>query len=779
MISDNLEKTLQRALEIAKGYWHEYAGLEHLLLAFTQDPEATDVFEACNVDLNELRQELTHFLETEMDDLIVDHVDEARPTAGFQRVVHRAAVHTQASGKDVVTSLHILVEMFAEQDSHAVYFLQNQGVTRLDLVNYISHGSGGSALTTKSENVIQAISSAQAAKASKQKFESADVKTEEEEEEEAQESLSAYCINLNKRAEEGKMDMLIGREEEVERIVQILCRRSKNNPLLVGDPGVGKTAIAEGLALRIIRGEVPDPLKSAIIFSLDMGLLLAGTRYRGDFEERLKAVITEIEKLPNAILYIDEIHTIIGAGSTSGGSMDASNLLKPALARGDFRCMGSTTYKEYRNYFEKERGLIRRYQKVDIEEPSIEDSIKILRGLKPYYEEHHDIRYTADAIKAAVELSARYITERQLPDKAIDVLDEAGSLKKLLPRKAKTVGVKDIENVISKIARVPAQSVSTSEGERLKNLHIDILEKVYGQDRAVDMVANSIRMSRAGLREPEKPIGCYLFTGPTGVGKTELAKQLAYVMNMEFVRMDMSEYMEQHSVSRLIGAPPGYVGFDQGGILTDKVNQNPYCVLLLDEIEKAHPDIYNILLQVMDYGRLTDSNGKTIDFRNVVLIMTSNAGAAEMSKPTIGFGREERTDEDKEAVNRMFTPEFRNRLDSVIPFDYLTPEIVRSVVDKFIQQLEDQLADKRVRVSLSEDAREWLAQKGYDKLNGARPLARLIQDKIKKPLAEEILYGELVKGGRVEVQLNDGELEFGFSHHEKKQGKKAENSEEA
>ncbi|PIR31902.1 MAG: ATP-dependent Clp protease ATP-binding subunit ClpA [Alphaproteobacteria bacterium CG11_big_fil_rev_8_21_14_0_20_44_7] len=763
MISQNLEKTLHRALEIAKNYWHEYAGLEHLLLALSEDDDARAALEACNIDILELRTQVMDFLENDMDDLIVDEVEEAKPTAGFQRVIHRAAVHVQSSGRAEVNGVNVLVEIFAEQDSHAVYFLQDQGITRLDIVSFASHGLA----SKKVDNAIQQISAKQIQKRKEQEL-------EDFSKDEANEALTAYCVNLNKRAKDGKMDVLIGREQEVERTIQILCRRSKNNPLFVGEAGVGKTALAEGLALRIVRGEVPDVLKKAVIFSLDMGLLLAGTRYRGDFEERLKSVVQEIEKLPNAVLYIDEIHTIIGAGATSGGSMDASNLLKPALARGSFKCMGSTTYKEYRNYFEKERGLMRRFQKVDIEEPSVEDTIKILRGLKPYFEEHHGIRYTQDSLRAATELSVRFINDRKLPDKAIDIIDEAGAQKMIMPesKRTKTVTVKDIESVISVIARVPSKSVSSDDARKLKGLESDIGEKVFGQDNAVEMVSNAIRMSRAGLREPEKPIGNYLFTGPTGVGKTELAKQLAFVMNMEFLRFDMSEYMEQHSVSRLIGAPPGYVGFDQGGILTDKISQFPYCVLLLDEIEKAHPDIYNILLQVMDYGKLTDSNGKTVNFRNVVLIMTSNAGAAEMTKPTIGFGREERMDEDKEAVNRLFTPEFRNRLDAVIPFDYLSPETISNVVDKFIGQLEEQLADKRVRIKLDDSARNWLAEKGYDKLNGARPLARIIQDKVKKPLAEEILYGKLAGGGQVTVHLKDGEIDFEFIKSESKKQKK-------
>jgi len=758
MLSPNLEHSLHRALQIAKEFMHEYAGLEHLLLALLSDKDASNALTACNIDSSRLNNDLSEFLENDMDDLVIDNLQEVKPTAGFQRVVHRAAVHAQASGKREVTGLSVLIELFAERDSHAVYFLQQQGLSRLDLVNFASHGLIKGHLKNHSEQVIQTISANQI----KQRQQNI---VERKEDDEKSEALAAYCINLNKRALEGKMDILIGREEEIDRTIQVLCRRSKNNPIFVGEAGVGKTALAEGLAIRIVRGDVPQILRKAVIFSLDMGQLLAGTRYRGDFEERLKNIIKEIEKLPHAILYIDEIHTIIGAGATSGGSLDASNLLKPALARGTFRCIGSTTYKEYRSYFEKERGLVRRFQKIDIAEPGIEDSVKILRGLKPYYEEHHKVKYTNDAIRAAVELSVRFINDRQLPDKAIDVIDEAGAHKMLDKKSVKTVGVKDIEAIIAKIARIPAKSVTTDDAAKLKTLEADLSGKVFGQDDAVEQVANCIRMSRAGLREPEKPIGSYLFTGPTGVGKTELAKQLAYVMNMEYIRFDMSEYMEQHSVSRLLGAPPGYVGFDQGGILTDKISQNPYCVLLLDEIEKAHPDIFNILLQVMDYGRLTDSNGKAVDFRNVVLIMTSNAGAAEMNKSSIGFQREGRVDEDKDALKRLFTPEFRNRLDAVIPFAHLTPEIVNSVVDKFIKQLEAQLADKRVRIHLDKDARKWLAEKGYDKNNGARPLARLIAEKIKKPLAEEILYGKLCKGGVVKLSLKNDKLDFAYSEH--------------
>ncbi|HLY54235.1 MAG TPA: AAA family ATPase, partial [Stellaceae bacterium] len=575
-------------------------------------------------------------------------------------------------------------------------------------------------------------------------------------------ALDAYCVNLNRKARSGKIDPLIGRELEVDRTIQILCRRSKNNPLYVGDPGVGKTAIAEGLARRIVNLEVPEVLQNATIYALDMGALLAGTRYRGDFEERLKAVLAELESLQGSILFIDEIHTVIGAGATSGGAMDASNLLKPALASGAIRCIGSTTYKEYRNYFEKDRALVRRFQKIDIAEPTVEDAVKILRGLKPYYEQYHKIRYTADAIRSAVELSARYINDRKLPDKAIDVIDEVGASQMLLPeaKRRKTITTKEIEAVIATMARIPPKTVSRDDREVLQNLDRDLKTMVFGQDSAIDALSAAIKLARAGLRDAEKPIGCYLFSGPTGVGKTEVARQLARTLGIELLRFDMSEYMERHTISRLIGAPPGYVGFDQGGLLTDGVDQHPHCVLLLDEIEKAHPDLFNILLQVMDYGKLTDHNGKTVDFRNVILIMTTNAGASEMAKPGIGFNNEVRIGEDNEAVNRMFTPEFRNRLDSIISFAALSPDTIHRVVDKFVLQLEVQLADRNVTIELDEAARKWLGEKGYDKLYGARPLARVVQESVKKPLAEELLFGKLSKGGIVQVTVKDGKLDF-------------------
>jgi len=739
MLSRNLEKTLHRALALANERRHEYATLEHLLLALTEDQDAVAVMRACNVNLDKLRSELILYLDEELTGLTASTVtDDAKPTAGFQRVLQRAVIHVQSSGREEVTGANVLVSLFSERESHAVYYLQGHDMTRFDAVNYISHG------ITKSKSSSAAGAAAGA---------------EEETERSAkkgQEALDAYCTNLNLKAQEGKIDPLIGRAAEVDRTIQILCRRQKNNPLYVGESGVGKTAIAEGLARRIVKGEVPEVLNNAVIYALDMGTLLAGTRYRGDFEERLKNVLAELRATPGAILFIDEIHTVIGAGATSGGSMDASNLLKPALANGTLRCIGSTTYKEYRNYFEKDRALVRRFQKIDVNEPSIEDAIKILTGLKPYYEEHHKVQYTDEAIRGAVELSARYIGDRKLPDKAIDVIDEAGASQMLVPpEKRKTiVDISDVEHTIAKIARIPAKNINHDDRETLRNLERDLKAMVYGQDTAIAALTAAIKLARAGLREPEKPIGCYLFSGPTGVGKTEVARQLAASLGIELKRFDMSEYMERHSISRLIGAPPGYVGFEQGGLLTDAVDQHPHCVLLLDEIEKAHFDLFSILLQVMDHGKLTDHNGKIVDFRNVILIMTTNAGAADMTKAAIGFERGLRTGEDTEAINRMFTPEFRNRLDAVIPFNALPPEVVDRVVDKFVLQLEGQLADRGVTIELSPEARAWLGKKGYDPMYGARPLSRVIQEHLKKPLAEELLFGDLQKGGVVFVSLD-------------------------
>ena len=749
MLSRNLEQTLHRALALATERQHEYATLEHLLMALTEDQDALAVLRACGVDLDQLRQDLTDFLNNELENLIITLKSDPKPTASFQRVVQRAVIHVQSSGREEVTGANTLVALFSERESHAVFFLQIHDMSRLDAVNYISHGIAKVPEESQTRTADGADEEMAAEKVVKKGLE----------------AIESYCVDLNQKAIDGRIDPLIGRELEVERTIQILCRRNKNNPLYVGDPGVGKTAIAEGLARRIVQGEVPEVLEGAVIYALDMGSLLAGTRYRGDFEERLKGVINELENAPGAILFIDEIHTVIGAGATSGGSMDASNILKPSLASGSLRCMGSTTYKEYRGYFEKDRALVRRFQKIDVYEPSVEDTVKILRGLKPYFEEHHKVRYTGEAIRTAVELSSRYINDRKLPDKAIDVIDEVGASRMLLPenKRRKTITVKDVEKVVAKIARIPPKSVSTNDKKALKTLERDLKTVVFGQDKAIDALASAIKLARAGLREPEKPIGSYLFSGPTGVGKTEVARQLALTMGIELVRFDMSEYMERHSVSRLIGAPPGYVGFDQGGLLTDAIDQQPHTVLLLDEIEKAHPDLFNILLQIMDHGKLTDHNGKSVDFRNVVLIMTTNAGAADMAKPAIGFEREGRIGDDTEAIEKMFTPEFRNRLDAIITFSALSPEVVSKVVDKFIMQLEVQLGERQVTIELTDESREWLALKGYDKLFGARPLSRVIQEYIKKPLAEELLFGKLANGGIVLVKMGeDGKLAFDY-----------------
>jgi ATP-dependent Clp protease ATP-binding subunit ClpA len=739
-LSRSLEQALHHAIKLASDRHHEYATLEHLLLALMDDTDASQVMKACNVDMDALRKTVQKYIDEDLATLVMDESEEAKPTTGFQRVVQRAVLHVQNSGRDEVTGANVLVALFTERESHAVYFLQEQNMNRLDAVSYISHGIAKRPGMSQPKQVRGTDEEDEPEKQSKQ----------------GTEALEAYCINLNEKAKSGKVDPLIGRGPEVDRTIQILCRRQKNNPLFVGDPGVGKTAIAEGLARKIIRGEVPDVLRGCTIYSLDMGSLIAGTRYRGDFEERLKTVVKELENLKGAILFIDEIHTVIGAGATSGGAMDASNLLKPALAAGTLRCIGSTTYKEYRQYFEKDRALVRRFQKIDVAEPTVEDSIKILMGIKSYFENYHKLRYTADAIKAAVELSAKYINDRKLPDKAIDVIDELGASQMLLPesRRKKVVGVKDVEEVIAKIARIPSKSVSKDDTEALKTLEADLGRVVYGQDKAIHALASAIKLARAGLRQPEKPIGSYLFSGPTGVGKTEVAKQLAAIMGVEFLRFDMSEYMERHTVSRLIGAPPGYVGFDQGGLLTDGVDQHPHCVLLLDEIEKAHGDLFNILLQVMDHGKLTDHNGKKIDFRNVVLIMTTNAGASDAAKEAIGFGRGKREGEDEEAIKKLFTPEFRNRLDATIPFAPLSRATIDKVVEKFVLELEAQLADRDVTFDLTPEATRWLGEKGYDDAFGARPLARVIQDNIKKPLADEILFGALKDGGTVRVLLD-------------------------
>jgi ATP-dependent Clp protease ATP-binding subunit ClpA len=750
MLSRNLEKSLHRALALANERRHEYATLEHLLLSLTEDQDAIAVLRACGVEIERLRRDLAGYIDAELQALVSKRGEEAKPTAGFQRVVQRSVIHVQSSGRSEVTGANVLVALFSERESHAVYFLQEQDMSRFDAVNYISHGIAKVASRSE-QKTVRGADEEQPSGQEKQNKKGSD-------------ALESYCVNLNRKAAQGKIDPLIGRADEVERTIQILCRRTKNNPLYVGDPGVGKTAIAEGLARRIVQGEVPEVLKDSTIFALDMGALLAGTRYRGDFEERLKAVITELEAHEKAILFIDEIHTVIGAGATSGGAMDASNLLKPALASGTLRCIGSTTYKEYRNYFEKDRALVRRFQKIDINEPSVEDSIKILQGLRPYYEDHHKVRYTAEAIKSAVELAARYINDRKLPDKAIDVIDEVGAAQMLQPpsKRRKTIRVKEVEAIVAKIARIPPKSVSADDRAVLRDLERDLKTVVFGQDKAIEALSAAIKLSRAGLREPEKPIGCYLFSGPTGVGKTEVARQLAKVLGIELTRFDMSEYMERHSVSRLIGAPPGYVGFDQGGLLTDAIDQHPHSVLLLDEIEKAHQDLFNILLQVMDHGKLTDHNGKAVDFRNVILIMTTNAGAADLIKPPIGFERTKRIGEDTEAINRLFTPEFRNRLDAIVAFAGLTPEIVGKVVDKFVTQLEVQLGERSVEIELTEAARGWLAEKGYDPQFGARPLGRIIQEHVKKALAEELLFGRLANGGRVRVDYDGKKLVFDY-----------------
>src|SRR5438552_3234071 len=753
--SRSLEQSLHRALALANERQHEYATLEHLLLALIEDQDAAAVMRACNVDLEKLRRSLIAYLESELDNLVTDGADDSKPTAGFQRVIQRAVIQIQSSAREEVTGANVLVAIFAERESHAAFFLQEQDMTRYDAVNYISHG------IAKRPGMSEA-------RPARGADEEADSKSGAEPKKKG-DALDAYCVNLNKKAREGKIDPLIGRESEINRTIQVLCRRQKNNPLFVGEAGVGKTAIAEGLARRIVHGEVPDVLRNATVFALDMGTLLAGTRYRGDFEERLKQIIKELETYPGAILFIDEIHTVIGAGATSGGSMDASNLLKPALASGTVRCIGSTTYKEYRQHFEKDRALVRRFQKIDVNELTIPDAIEIMKGLKPYFEAYHKLKYTNDAIKAAVELSARYIHDRKLPDKAIDVVDESGAAQMLLPesRRKKTIGIKEIETTIATMARIPPKTVSKDDAVVLQHLDQTLKQVVYGQDKAIGALSASIKLARAGLREPEKPIGCYLFSGPTGVGKTEVAKQLAVSLGVHLIRFDMSEYMERHTVSRLIGAPPGYVGFDQGGLLTDGVDQHPHCVLLLDEVEKAHPDLFNVLLQIMDHGKLTDHNGKQVDFRNVILIMTTNAGAADLAKQAYGFTRSKREGDDIEAINRMFAPEFRNRLDAIITFAHLSREVIIKVVEKFVLQLEAQLADRDVTIELSDEASDWLIKHGYDEQMGARPMARVIQEHIKKPLADEVLFGKLKSGGHVRVILakdDEGRDKLGFEY---------------
>ena len=739
MLSRELEDTLRRAMSNAASRSHEFATLEHLLVALTDDADAREVLTACNVDISALLEKLHEYIEVELAS-IVSHSEEldVQPTASFQRVIQRAIIHTQSSGREVATGANVLVSIFSERESHAVWFLKSLNMTRLDAVSFISHGS--------SSNV---------ARGTEDPIESDSIEAD------GKDPLSQYAVNLIAKAAAGRIDPLIGRDRELDRTIQVLCRRTKNNPLYVGDPGVGKTAIAEGLALRIYDGDVPGVLATAVIYALDMGQLLAGTRYRGDFEERLKAVMKAVADDENAILFIDEIHTVIGAGATSGGAMDASNLLKPALQEGTLRCIGSTTYKEYRGHFEKDRALVRRFQKIDVAEPTVADTIKILNGLKSRYEAHHKVRFTGAALKTAVDLSARYINDRKLPDKAIDVIDEAAAAQNLLPpsRRRQTIGQKEVEATIATMARIPAKHVSRDDKAVLASLEDDLKRMVFGQDQAITALASAIKLSRAGLRDAEKPVGNYLFSGPTGVGKTEVAKQLAEALGIKLMRFDMSEYMERHTVSRLIGAPPGYVGFDQGGLLTDAVDQTPHAVLLLDEIEKAHPDLFNILLQVMDHGKLTDNNGKSVDFRNVILIMTSNAGAQELSKSAIGFNRTHNEGADVEAIEKLFTPEFRNRLDAIIPFAPLGQDVIRLVVDKFVMQLDAQLADRNVEIELTEEALDWLSERGYDEKYGARPLARVVQEHIKKPLADELLFGGLTGGGLAIVDVVDGKLQ--------------------
>ena len=759
--SSTLEQAIHKALSHANERSHEFATLEHLLLALLDEPDAQQVMRACDVDIVQLRQSLTEYVEDELSTLVTDvEGSEAVPTAAFQRVIQRAAIHVQSSGRTEVTGANVLVAMFAERESNAAYFLQDQNMTRYDAVNFIAHG------VAKNNDYDEARSIS----GSDQIDDNLEKSADGIEDSKKESALEKYCVDLNEKANGGDIDPLIGRDHEVERCIQVLCRRRKNNPLLVGDPGVGKTAIAEGLARKVVSKETPEVLSNTTIFSLDMGALLAGTRYRGDFEERLKAVVAELENHEDAVLFIDEIHTVIGAGATSGGAMDASNLLKPALQGGKLRTMGSTTYKEFRQHFEKDRALSRRFQKIDVNEPNVDDTIKILKGIKGYFEEHHNIKYTADALKSAVELAARYITDRKLPDKAIDVIDEAGAAQHLLTstKRKKTIGVKEIEAIVAKIARIPPKNITKDDAIVLKDLEASLKRVVFGQDKAIESLSSAIKLARAGLREPEKPIGSYLFAGPTGVGKTEVAKQLADNLGVELLRFDMSEYMEKHAVSRLIGAPPGYVGFDQGGQLTDGVDQHPHCVLLLDEIEKAHPDVYNVLLQVMDHGTLTDHNGRSVDFRNVIVIMTSNAGATEQAKAAIGFGRDRREGEDTAAIERTFTPEFRNRLDAVISFNPLPKDTILQVVEKFVLQLEAQLMDRHVAIEMTDEAASWLADKGYDDKMGARPLARVIQEHIKKPLAEELLFGKLSKGGLVIVSVKNNKIKLDLKGPEKR-----------
>jgi len=746
MISKELEGTLKTALKEAQGRRHEYLCLEHLLYALLQDKDASRAIINCGGDIERLRKSLEEFFNGELETLPAGFDQEPQQTLSFHRVLQRAVIHAQSAERKEINGGNLLIAMFRESDSYAVYLLEEQGITRFDVVNYVSHG-------------ISKISTGEDWPQSEQEHD------DEEKPAQRVKPLQAFTVNLVNKAGQGSIDPLIGRDDEIERTIHVLCRRRKNNPIYVGDPGVGKTALAEGLALKIHRGEVPDTLKDAVIYALDMGALLAGTKFRGDFEARLKGVLAGLSKQPNSILFIDEIHTVVGAGATSGGSMDASNILKPALASGELKCIGSTTYHDYKSYFERDRALARRFQKIEIPEPSVDEAYKILQGLKPHYEKHHGVHYSTTALHAAVELSAKHINDRRLPDKAIDVIDEVGAAVKILPpeKRKKIIGPKDIEKIVAKIAKIPPRSVSTSDREQLQNLERDLKLTVFGQDAAVEILASTIKLSRSGLGHPEKPIGCFLFSGPTGVGKTEMAKQLAHTMGIEFIRFDMSEYMEKHTVSRLIGAPPGYVGFDQGGLLTDAINKSPYAVLLLDEIEKAHPDLFNILLQVMDHATLTDNNGRKADFRNVILIMTTNAGAREMSGAPLGFGAQSNVGKGKEAIEKMFSPEFRNRLDAMITFNSLSMEVIEKVVDKFIMELDEQLNEKKVFLNLTAKARRWFAERGYDPTFGARPMARLIQNEVKRVLADDILFGKLQNGGKVTVDENEGKLTFEYS----------------
>jgi len=739
MIAQELEVSLHMAFVEARQKRHEFITVEHLLLALLDNPTAAEVLRACGANMDELRKNLTQHIAEQTPRIAADREVDTQPTLGFQRVIQRAILHVQSSGKKEVTGANVLVAIFGEKDSHAVYFLQQQGIARLDVVNYISHG------ITKTPQAHQGKN---------------DQESEQESQAETSNSpLDNYTQNLNALALAGKIDPLIGRDKELERVVQTLCRRRKNNPLLVGEAGVGKTAIAEGLARRIVEGNVPDLLAKCTVYALDMGALLAGTKYRGDFEQRLKAVLKQLVDNPNAILFIDEIHTVIGAGAASGGTLDASNLLKPVLSTGQLKCIGATTYNEYRGVFEKDHALSRRFQKIDVVEPSVDETVEILKGLKTRFEAHHSVKYTANALTTAAELSARYINDRHLPDKAIDVIDEAGAAQRIAPKakQKRIIGKAEIEEIIAKIARIPPRSVSTDDRSALANLDRDLKAVVFGQDQAIDALASAIKMARSGLGNPQKPIGNFLFSGPTGVGKTEVARQLAYCMGIELIRFDMSEYMERHAVSRLIGAPPGYVGFEQGGLLTEAITKKPYSVLLLDEIEKAHPDIFNILLQVMDHGTLTDNNGRKADFRNVVVVMTTNAGAESLAKNTMGFTLNKQTGDEMEAIKRMFTPEFRNRLDAIISFRALDHDIIMRVVDKFLMQLEEQLQEKKVEAQFTQALKEHLAKKGFDPLMGARPMARLIQDTIRRALADELLFGKLQHGGKVTIDVGDAE----------------------